>query len=95
MLFRDVTLQGGEFQALPPVKAQEKVGKTVAEDADAVEKDDLHFTAFFRLMILKLASPFDPFPRELAQSQDSLRFSKEFQFLGGKLVSTPVQVPAE
>jgi periplasmic protein TonB len=45
--------------------------------------------------ILKLASPFDPFPRELTVSHDSLRFAKEFQFLGGRLVSTPVEVPAE
>jgi len=45
--------------------------------------------------IVKLASPFDPFPRDLAETNDSLRFSKEFQFLSGRLISTPVKTQGE
>ncbi len=47
------------------------------------------------IAVLKLASPFDPFPRELAEAHASIRFSKEFQFVAGRLVSTPVQASAE
>lgn len=47
------------------------------------------------IAIVKLAAPFDPFPRDLAESNDSLRFSKEFQFLMGRLVSTPVKTQAQ
>jgi periplasmic protein TonB len=36
------------------------------------------------LSILRLASPFDPFPAELAKQYDELRFAYEWQFLGGK-----------
>jgi periplasmic protein TonB len=36
------------------------------------------------LSILRLASPFDPFPTELAKQYDELRFAYEWQFLGGK-----------
>jgi protein TonB len=46
------------------------------------------------IAILKLAAPFDPFPRELADTSDSLRFSYEWQFLDGKLVDTTVRAPA-
>jgi len=46
------------------------------------------------MAILKLAAPFDPFPRELAEASDSLRFSYEWQFLDGKLVDTAVRAPA-
>jgi protein TonB len=35
------------------------------------------------LSILRLASPFDPFPKELAKQYDELRFAYEWQFLGG------------
>ena len=35
------------------------------------------------LSILRLASPFDPFPQELAKQYDELRFAYEWQFLGG------------
>lgn len=35
------------------------------------------------LSILRLASPFDPFPRELEQQYQELRFAYEWQFLGG------------
>jgi protein TonB len=33
--------------------------------------------------ILKLAAPFEPFPRELAQKHDQIRIAYEWQFLGG------------
>jgi protein TonB len=35
------------------------------------------------LAILKLASPFDPFPPELAAQYHVLRFAYEWQFVGG------------
>ena len=34
------------------------------------------------LSILRLASPFDPFPAELRKQYDELRFAYEWQFLG-------------
>jgi protein TonB len=37
------------------------------------------------LEILKLASPFDPFPPELAHDYRVLRFAYEWQFVGGRL----------
>jgi periplasmic protein TonB len=37
------------------------------------------------LEILKLASPFDPFPTDLARETRRLRFSYEWQFVGGRL----------
>jgi protein TonB len=37
------------------------------------------------LQILKLASPFDPFPPELAHEYSVLRFAYEWQFVGGRL----------
>ena len=37
------------------------------------------------LEILKLASPFDPFPAELAQEYRLLRFAYEWQFVGGRV----------
>ena len=37
------------------------------------------------LEILKLASPFDPFPPELAREYRVLRFAYEWQFVGGRL----------
>ena len=37
------------------------------------------------LEILKLASPFDPFPPELAHDHRVLRFVYEWQFVGGRL----------
>jgi len=35
------------------------------------------------LRILRLAAPFDPFPRQLSAQHDELRISYEWQFLGG------------
>lgn len=37
------------------------------------------------LQILKLASPFDPFPPELAHEYRVLRFAYEWQFVGGRM----------
>jgi protein TonB len=37
------------------------------------------------LQILKLASPFEPFPRELARDYDALRFAYQWEFFGGQL----------
>jgi len=37
------------------------------------------------LEILKLASPFDPFPAELAREYRVLRFAYEWQFVGGRI----------
>ena len=46
------------------------------------------------LSILKLSTPFDPFPQELAARHDVLRFAYEWQFLGGALVDSSVRLPA-
>ena len=35
------------------------------------------------LSILRLASPFDPFPKELSKQYEELRFAYEWQFIGG------------
>ncbi|MBX5460681.1 MAG: TonB family protein [Steroidobacteraceae bacterium] len=42
------------------------------------------------LSILKLASPFDPFPPELAREYRVLRFAYEWQFVGGRVGSGAV-----
>jgi periplasmic protein TonB len=42
------------------------------------------------LTILKLASPFDPFPRELAHRYRVLGFVYEWQFVGGRLATGSV-----
>ncbi len=44
--------------------------------------------------VLRLAAPFDPFPRELAERHDVLRFAYEWHFEGGQLTGSAVQVPA-
>jgi protein TonB len=46
------------------------------------------------LAILKLATPFDPFPQELRQRHDVLRFAYEWQFLAGELVQSTVRTTA-
>jgi periplasmic protein TonB len=43
------------------------------------------------LSILRLASPFDPFPRSLRRDYDQLRFAYEWQFLAGSDVPAPAQ----
>ncbi len=43
------------------------------------------------LTILKLATPFDPFPRELNERHHVLRFAYEWQFLAGELVESTVR----
>jgi protein TonB len=45
------------------------------------------------LEILKLSSPFDPFPPELARQYKVLRFAYEWQFSGGRAASGTVSVP--
>ncbi len=45
------------------------------------------------LDILRLASPFDPFPPELARDYQSLRFAYEWQFEGGQPKGSVVSVP--
>lgn len=44
------------------------------------------------LAILKLSTPFDPFPEDLGRRHDVLRFAYEWQFLGGGLVDTSVRI---
>ncbi len=44
--------------------------------------------------ILRLASPFDPFPAELRKQYDELRFAYEWQFLDGAVGEGTVAVPA-
>jgi len=47
------------------------------------------------IAILKLAAPFEPFPRRLAAQHDALRLSYEWQFLGGELHDAPSRMPAD
>ncbi len=44
--------------------------------------------------ILRLASPFDPFPAELRKQYDELRFAYEWQFLDGGIGQGTLTVPA-
>jgi protein TonB len=45
------------------------------------------------IAILKLATPFEAFPAELAARHDLLRFAYEWQFVGGRLAGSAVEVP--
>jgi periplasmic protein TonB len=45
--------------------------------------------------ILKLAAPFEPFPRSLAARHDALRLVYEWQFLGGEVQDSTVRMPAD
>lgn len=48
------------------------------------------------LQILRMASPFDPFPKALGAAHSSIRFAYEWQFLKGEMQGssvTPVQEP--
>ena len=47
------------------------------------------------LGILRLAEPFEPFPRALAARHDALRLVYEWQFLGGVLTGSTVRVPED
>ncbi len=47
------------------------------------------------LDILKLASPFDPFPSDLAQRYRALRFAYEWQFEGGESALGVLTAPAD
>ncbi len=44
--------------------------------------------------ILKLATPFEAFPQELAARHEVLRFAYEWQFVAGRLAGSAVEVPA-
>jgi protein TonB len=44
--------------------------------------------------ILRLASPFDPFPADLRKQYDELRLAYEWQFLNGSVGSGTVSVPS-
>lgn len=46
------------------------------------------------IAILKLATPFEAFPQELAKRHDVLRFAYEWQFVAGRLSGSAVEVPA-
>ncbi|MGQ0383295.1 MAG: energy transducer TonB [Gammaproteobacteria bacterium] len=46
------------------------------------------------LDILKLATPFEAFPAELAGRHDVLRFAYEWQFVGGRLAGSSIELPA-
>jgi protein TonB len=43
--------------------------------------------------ILKLASPFDPFPANMRETYDHLRFAYEWQFIGQKLIGNVALTP--
>jgi periplasmic protein TonB len=43
--------------------------------------------------ILRLATPFEAFPSELAGRHDVLRFAYEWQFVGGRLAGSAVEIP--
>ncbi len=45
--------------------------------------------------ILRLATPFEPFPTALAARHDVLRFAYEWQFVGGRLAGSAVEVPVQ
>jgi protein TonB len=45
--------------------------------------------------ILKMASPYDPFPPKLLKNHDALRLVYEWQFLGGELEDGAVRMPAD
>jgi protein TonB len=47
------------------------------------------------LEILKLAAPFEAFPASLAGRHDVLRFAYEWQFVGGRLAGSAIEVPAD
>ena len=44
--------------------------------------------------ILKLATPFEAFPEELARRHEVLRFAYEWQFVAGRLAGSSVEMPA-
>jgi protein TonB len=47
------------------------------------------------LAILRLAAPFEPFPKALSARHDALRLAYEWQFLGGELRESTVRLPAD
>jgi len=47
------------------------------------------------IAILRLATPFEAFPAELATRHDVLRFAYEWQFVAGRLAGSAVDLPAD
>ncbi|HLG53270.1 MAG TPA: TonB family protein [Steroidobacteraceae bacterium] len=47
------------------------------------------------IAILRLATPFEAFPVELATRHDVLRFAYEWQFVAGRLAGSAVDLPAD
>ena len=45
--------------------------------------------------ILRLATPFEAFPMDLAARHDVLRFAYEWQFVAGRLAGSPFELPAD
>lgn len=45
--------------------------------------------------ILKLATPFEAFPEQLAARHEVLRFAYEWQFVAGRLAGSAVELPAD
>jgi periplasmic protein TonB len=64
------------------------VNATVRRSSGHVELDRA------AIAILKLATPFEAFPAELAARHDVLRFAYEWQFVGGRLSGSAVELPA-
>jgi periplasmic protein TonB len=60
------------------IRADGKLGEVVIRRSSG--RKDIDQAA---LSILRLASPFDPFPQELRRQYDELRFAYEWQFLEG------------
>ena len=47
------------------------------------------------LGILRLAAPFEPFPKALAGHHDALRLTYEWQFLGGEIRNSSIRMPSD
>lgn len=60
------------------IRADGKLGRSVVRRSSGHKELDQA-----ALAILRLASPFDPFPSEVRKKYDELRFAYEWQFLGG------------
>jgi protein TonB len=60
------------------IRADGSIGEIIVRRSSG--RKDLDQAA---LSILRLASPFDPFPADLRKKYDELRFAYEWQFLGG------------
>jgi periplasmic protein TonB len=83
--------RGGKAQANPvlevSIRANGILGHAAVKRSSGVKEIDQA-----ALSILRLASPFDPFPAELRKQYDELRFAYEWQFLEGSSGGT-ISVP--